>query len=100
MMNADSSKLVSELRQWASLIGTEPRGARDLFNRAADAIEQMIPEPPTDDEREAIAKAICEAVENGDGETPYDLAAADAVLASAPWRNRHRGPITDEGGQK
>lgn len=39
MTNLKVDELVFELRQWAKLIGTEPRGARDLFNRAADALD-------------------------------------------------------------
>lgn len=30
--------LIKEARVWAALIGTEPRGARELFNRLADAL--------------------------------------------------------------
>lgn len=57
---------------------------------------ETIPEPPTDDEREALAKVLRLMLEPIDGEpvtNPEWIAAA--IVSSAPWRNRHRGPITD-----
>lgn len=50
--------LVSELRLWAALIGTEPRGARDLLTRAADALAEVRPRGTvTDAEVEAAYAA-------------------------------------------
>lgn len=59
--------------------------------------------PPSDDEREALARVIREnrsiAKIMGDGYVSVmqagDDEIADAILASDVWRNRRQGPITD-----
>lgn len=79
--------------------GRDTRSIRCQEAHTMDEIRALIPEPPTGDEREALIelgeKAWVAWVDSPeiDGIGPY---IADAVLASAVWRNRHRGPITDE----
>jgi len=36
--------LIAEARAWSALIGTKPKGARELFNRLADALEAVTAE--------------------------------------------------------
>lgn len=52
--------LVSELRLWAALIGTEPRGARDLFTRAADALAEVRPRGKVTDAEVETAHNVIE----------------------------------------
>lgn len=40
-MTDNITALIAEARAWAALIGSEPSGARDLFNRLADALEAV-----------------------------------------------------------
>jgi hypothetical protein len=61
------------------------------------ALHVLTPAPPTDDEREAVAKVLRRMLEPIGGEpvtNPEWIAAA--IVSSEPWRNRHRGPVTDE----
>ncbi|MDD7930101.1 hypothetical protein [Microbacterium thalli] len=82
----------------------------DLTNHLYVALVEaraLIPEPPTDDEREALAdhlgaQLFARNVRDYTDETTTVIEATvedvvDAVLVSAPWRNRGRGPITDDG---
>lgn len=76
--------------------------------RLADMIESLIPEierpttPSTGDEREALIDAMIDVPVSSDMVefAPDDREdagyLADAIIASPVWRNRHRGPITDE----
>lgn len=60
----------------------------------------LIPEPPTDDVREELDYALRTALAPMHIDySPWHAiidAAVNAVIASPPWRNRGRGPITDE----
>lgn len=85
---------------------------RGFWDGVQFAHENLAYEPPTDDEREALATVLDEihdgcVTEGGcefrgwqRGYQPGDPGKpsrhVDALIASAPWRNRHRGPITDE----
>lgn len=64
---------------------------------------RLLPGPPTDDEREALAHLIADASAHPAFPRPStaapfnaDYRAADAILASDAWRNRRQGPITDD----
>lgn len=74
----------------------------------ADALARRVPEPPTEDEREALALRIMQIWTGCDAESAAfyrsedtggwrrDLSYAGDLMASPEWRNRPRGPITDE----
>lgn len=66
----------------------------------ARAIIGALAEPPTDDEREALDSVIRDALAplHIDYRPWHRIVTVllDAILASAPWRNRGRGPITDD----
>lgn len=91
----DPKETYESLVPKANALASALRAARaEIVRQAA-----LIPESPADDEREALIelgeKAWVAWVDSPeiDGIGPY---IADAVLASAVWRYRHRGPITDE----
>lgn len=103
----DAAAIVKELRL-AQGDGTD--WTEDLFARAADVIESLSA-PPTEDEREALARLIDPSVFTGpDWRDAHDerhrnegfdreratYEVADRIIASPVWRNRHREPITDE----
>lgn len=84
------------------------RDARAEIVRQAAEVERLTT-PPTADEREALARVIGDSGSGGQSAwapeyadpswefmRDMDRRAADAILASPVWRNRHRGPITDE----
>src|SRR5690606_5696891 len=88
MTDTSKRELIREARAWAALIGTKPKGARELFNRLADALESDTvfeqATTPTDDEREALAEAI----RRGSGASRYqsELLADQALLHLTGFR--------------
>lgn len=73
-----------------------------------DLLAALIPETPTDDEREALTRRMLiiafgynqqQAGWHQQQSTELwrrTLASAEELMASPEWRNRHRGPITDD----
>lgn len=91
---SDNGKLIEEARTWAALIGTDPRGARDLFHRLADALEAAEKaHTPTDGERGALATAVLEASVWPEkvmrAPSGSEFAFVDRLLASGVWGFRH-----------
>lgn len=69
----------------------------DPMTRLFDELRMMVPEQPSDDEREALARIVADFMQPGGYEvTESDYTLADRIVASPVWRNRHRGLITDE----
>lgn len=76
-----------------------------LFHDEIVRLSALIPEPPTDDEREALSRII-DAVDEGTVTGQFERwenifpqerdQIVEAILASPVWRNRYRGPITAE----
>lgn len=74
-----------------------------LMRDAAAVIRSLVSPPTTDDEREALADKLSEVFGYGplakwgeSSHTRHMRERADKIMASAPWRNRGLGPITDE----
>lgn len=95
-------------RSYSSLLTEGDADAQKIqaAERAIDALTALIPEPPTGDERQAITLIVRD-VHNYDGRPGFlSLSGADArriaeaILASPVWRNRGRGPITEDVIQK
>lgn len=81
-----------------TLSAEPPTDARYTVDGAL--MDARLHESPPDDEREAIADEIS-GIQVGSGYESVTigitaaLEAADAIMASPVWRNRHRGPITE-----
>lgn len=88
-------------------------GKSDFAGEVLELIDKLDREPPrpqdfSDDEREALALRLMQINPGCDAETAEfyrsqdsggwrrSLSDAGDLMASPEWRNRHRGPITDE----
>lgn len=73
---------------------------RESLGDLTDPDDEKVAHTPlsteTNDEREAIKLVVINACESGDAVWAREAEEiTDALLASAPWRDRHRGPITE-----
>lgn len=101
-MTAETAALIERAKKarTAVYLATDAAGADD-FSGIIDGLLKLIPEPPTDDEREAVMLVLADG-ENYDHSPDADAwmfneeRATDRLMASPVWRNRGRGPITDE----
>ena len=90
-----------DLDKIAALIAEHER-LSTRYDENIGAIDRLLAEraelkrlttPPTDAEREALARLIADRrIWHGNA---TDMEDADAILASDVWRNRRQGPITD-----
>lgn len=110
-MTAEAAALIERAKRARSAVflATDAAVAEDI-SAIISGLLALITEPPTDDEREAFADLLDEVhdecvTEGGcefrgwqqgwrPGDAPKPSAHVDRILAK--WRNRGRGPITDE----
>lgn len=95
-MNNETLVLIERAKRarTAIYLATDASVAEDI-SAIIDGLLALIPEPPADDEREAVAKVLRRMLEPIGGEPVTNPEwIATAIVSSEPWRNRHRGPIT------
>lgn len=91
------------LNDWDRSPYAIPRGMVGTVEALRDARAEIvrlsapIPEPPTDDEQEALVKGFADVIFAAGLRSPESTKAVIAFKESLDgWRNRPRGPITDD----